>query len=365
MDALYAVEGTVRGILPPFVKDGFQVQSGTVIILPESENGTSSVKRWRDGYKWSASRVYGPFLVYRQIQNVTLESGEPVDEPSPTRVKSKNSGAKRSSGAKPGIEPVYERTLKTNTCIKENGLTKRTISIKGSDGGKYRVINYYKSQDVSRLEMRMRHPMVALRTSRDEGAVELFQTPTESELLKVVVEKECGGREGLAKLLAESLTPEMMTWSDNLDPARNLAVVEEPESFVWDVTTFVPQAVENLYRKYMDPTLEYPYQVLDGSARPIHIEPLRPRPMTRILARPRPSGPPPPRPFGFINRPPAYRPYTYGAQLFAPGNPPPARPGMHPPHPQQHPWSTYPPHQQHHPHYPLPHYPPYPPPPHT
>ncbi|KAI9339028.1 Gti1/Pac2 family-domain-containing protein [Obelidium mucronatum] len=69
-DALLVIEACIKGHLRPFDKPptemaSLPIRSGTVMVLTDSSNG---VKRWRDGVKWSPSRAYGPFLVYRQIE---------------------------------------------------------------------------------------------------------------------------------------------------------------------------------------------------------------------------------------------------------------------------------------------------------
>ncbi|ORY40375.1 hypothetical protein BCR33DRAFT_363167 [Rhizoclosmatium globosum] len=79
VDAVYVVQGTLKGVLPAFRGNSddmasVKVRSGTVIVMPEKG---LSVKRWRDGIKWSPSRAYGNFLLYRQIE--TKNTNEPGD----------------------------------------------------------------------------------------------------------------------------------------------------------------------------------------------------------------------------------------------------------------------------------------------
>ncbi|KAJ3106916.1 hypothetical protein HK100_003668, partial [Physocladia obscura] len=136
-DALAVIEATIAKILVPFTGSSvdmsqFKVRSGSVAVIPES---CRFVKRWRDGLKWSPSRAYGPFLLYRQIE----------------AVKEKASPSEKLHGpsAIPGVEPLFtSKTLKAGTQIVDNGLTKRSISMKGSDGQRYRVISYYTPRDV-------------------------------------------------------------------------------------------------------------------------------------------------------------------------------------------------------------------------
>ncbi|ORY43970.1 hypothetical protein BCR33DRAFT_232432 [Rhizoclosmatium globosum] len=79
--------------------------------------------RWRDGRRWSPSRINGPFLMYREV-----EAGSPT-------------------GARKDIAGTRERF--DTTCFRAGtrgvvgGLVKRTVTLEGSDGNRYRVINYF------------------------------------------------------------------------------------------------------------------------------------------------------------------------------------------------------------------------------
>ncbi|KAI9330626.1 Gti1/Pac2 family-domain-containing protein [Obelidium mucronatum] len=171
MDALLVVQGTIHGVLKAFKGDAddmasVKVRSGTVIVMPE--NGTS-VKRWRDGLRWSPSRAYGPFILYRQIESVDSSSNASV-------LSSDNAHSEVSphSVTVHGLEPTYStKTLKEGTQIAKTGLTKRTITIPGSDGQKHRVVSYYSSADVlamtSRREQAKNHHMLPSLTSSGTG----------------------------------------------------------------------------------------------------------------------------------------------------------------------------------------------------
>ncbi|KAJ3093826.1 hypothetical protein HK100_006399 [Physocladia obscura] len=137
-DALAVIEATIAKILVAFTGSSvdmsqFKVRSGSVAVIPES---CRFVKRWRDGLKWSPSRVYGPFLLYRQIESVNEMASPSEKLHGPLAI--------------PGVEPLFtSKTLKAGTQIVDNGgLTKRSISMKGSDGQRYRVISYYTPKDV-------------------------------------------------------------------------------------------------------------------------------------------------------------------------------------------------------------------------
>ncbi|KAI8828891.1 Gti1/Pac2 family-domain-containing protein [Chytriomyces cf. hyalinus JEL632] len=137
-DALLIVEGCIRGIListdktPIDLEEEIPIRSGSIVVFEESS------KRWRDGRRWSPSRVHGPFLLYREVEPTS--TGPEPRKSKPTHILDTRI---------PGLEPTYScKTLKQNTRLVEEGLTKRTITLKGSDARRYRVISYYARQDV-------------------------------------------------------------------------------------------------------------------------------------------------------------------------------------------------------------------------
>ncbi|ORY26282.1 hypothetical protein BCR33DRAFT_726411 [Rhizoclosmatium globosum] len=132
-DAVILIEACIRGILTPFNGGrGIAIRSGSVVVFPE---GTGHITRWTDGERWSSSRSHGPFLLYREIESDRGETKELIEEE-----------------VIPGLEPPFnERSLKVNTRLVANGLTKKTISMTASDGLKYRVVCYYNRDEVSYL----------------------------------------------------------------------------------------------------------------------------------------------------------------------------------------------------------------------
>ncbi|KAI8616164.1 Gti1/Pac2 family-domain-containing protein [Chytriomyces sp. MP71] len=186
MDALLIVEGVVRGSLLSMDKAPIDfaqimtIRSGSVVVFEESS------KRWRDGRRWSPSRVHGPFLLYREVEPT-------ASRPAPRKVKPTHIMDTRI----PGLEPTYSvKTLKPNTQLVEDGLTKKTITLKGSDGRTYRVISYYARQDV----IDMYFPP----TAREESH-STFTTPSEAPQLKTMLEDKSLD---LSALLAQSIDVE-------------------------------------------------------------------------------------------------------------------------------------------------------------
>ncbi|KAI8614902.1 Gti1/Pac2 family-domain-containing protein [Chytriomyces sp. MP71] len=164
-DAVILIEACIKGTLRAF--DGVRgspIRSGSVIVFCEGKSGRST--RWTDGERWSPSRAFGPFLIYREIESTRVnneitegnETNEPIFQ---------------------GIEaPFNKRTLKPNTRIVNGGLTKRTITMAGSDGNRYRVISYYFREDVYHLFGESEGMLF-----RQGHPVNPLETPTQSRLL--------------------------------------------------------------------------------------------------------------------------------------------------------------------------------------
>lgn len=71
LDALYLIEAAKMDMIPqvmerfsPFERQRY-IRSGSVFIWNENK---SNIKRWTDGRKWSASRVSGQFLSYKEMK---------------------------------------------------------------------------------------------------------------------------------------------------------------------------------------------------------------------------------------------------------------------------------------------------------
>ncbi|KAJ3240202.1 hypothetical protein HDU78_002394 [Chytriomyces hyalinus] len=159
LDAQILVEAVIHKLIEPvfnmpLVMSGLSIRSGSVIVFPERKD-QAQLSRWRDAFCWSASRMNGPFLLYREI------------EPSEKAVRKQMVGGLRSLSASPlssAPPPALSRSgrqarstlfatssLRKNTKLVPDGFAKRTIVITGSDGGKYRVISYFYPSDVEHI----------------------------------------------------------------------------------------------------------------------------------------------------------------------------------------------------------------------
>src|SRR5262245_50893919 len=78
-DAIKLFEACRQGLLPRIQrrlaeKERQAIRSGSVFVWDEREAG---MRRWTDGKSWSASRVSGSFLTYREMEG-KRGSGFPV-----------------------------------------------------------------------------------------------------------------------------------------------------------------------------------------------------------------------------------------------------------------------------------------------
>lgn len=96
------------------------VRSGAVFVWDETESG---IKRWTDGRHWSPSRINGLFLIYREVE---------------PRKKISSNGSSEDK-----IEYV----------IKDDGLTKKAISITTLSGTKQHLVSYYSRDYLAKNSM--------------------------------------------------------------------------------------------------------------------------------------------------------------------------------------------------------------------
>ncbi|KAI9338234.1 Gti1/Pac2 family-domain-containing protein [Obelidium mucronatum] len=177
-DALLVIEGCIHGTLRTFTgAANTLIRSGSCFVFSDT---SVQMKRWRDGERWSPSRAHGSFLLYREVESTrhaVATSSNNTEPQFQAKDPSSSFGAAANQNI-PGLEPSFsEKTLKPNTRILPDGLTKRTISMFGSDGQKYRVISYYTRKDVVHFFGFPHH----------QGIIKL-KTPTEVPILRKFLE---------------------------------------------------------------------------------------------------------------------------------------------------------------------------------
>lgn len=144
-DAITLFEACRLGLLPRVCrrlseKERQQIKSGSVFVWDEREAG---MRRWTDGKSWSASRVSGSFLTYREMEG-------------------KRSGGNTSFPHRSGITPDGSRGSDDGENgnddqpdgyrYKPDGLMKQSFSITTSSGSHLHLISYF-----SRIQHQQQH----------------------------------------------------------------------------------------------------------------------------------------------------------------------------------------------------------------
>ncbi|KAJ3098283.1 hypothetical protein HK100_005133 [Physocladia obscura] len=108
-DAVIIVEACVSGMLP---------------CIPPNKFGNLCFRS--DGGNWTTSKLNDGFLLYRETESSIGPSQSPADK----------------------CLMFAAGSLKANTRLVPGGMAKRTISLAGSDGDRYRVISYFYPHEV-------------------------------------------------------------------------------------------------------------------------------------------------------------------------------------------------------------------------
>ncbi|KAF6839967.1 cAMP-independent regulatory protein pac2 [Colletotrichum musicola] len=133
-DAIKLFEACRLGMLPRVQrrlseKERQNIRSGSVFVWDEREAG---MRRWTDGKSWSASRVSGSFLTYREMEG---------------KRGSGFGGGRRGAGKTPdsgrGSDEDQEDGEPEGYRYKADGLMKQSFSITTSTGQHLHLISYY------------------------------------------------------------------------------------------------------------------------------------------------------------------------------------------------------------------------------
>lgn len=138
-DAIKLFEACRLGVLPRVQrrlseKERQSIKSGSVFVWDEQEAG---MKRWTDGKSWSASRVSGSFLTYREMEG---KRGGGQFIPPPARVPA---GQTPDSGKGSDEDLEMDGDGPDGYRYKPNGLMKQSFSITTSAGRRLHLISYY------------------------------------------------------------------------------------------------------------------------------------------------------------------------------------------------------------------------------
>lgn len=149
LDAIYLFEACRNGRLPRVQrrlseKERQLIKAGSIFVWDEREAG---MRRWTDGKAWSASRVSGSFLTYREMEGKKSIS-------STTALNSDDE-----SNSESGIISISQDGFK----YKANGLMKQSFSITTTTGTKLHLISYYPRShtNLSKLKTPSLDPMLS------------------------------------------------------------------------------------------------------------------------------------------------------------------------------------------------------------
>ncbi|KAF2258117.1 hypothetical protein CC78DRAFT_432072, partial [Lojkania enalia] len=154
-DAVLLFEACRIGLLPRVQrrlseKERQQIKSGSVFVWDEREAG---MRRWTDGKSWSASRVSGSFLTYREMEG---KRGGSTFTPAPV--------PKRPSGKSPDGSATGDSDGEgpDGYRYKPDGLMKQSFSITTSSGQHLHLISYYarSSPEANNLQQPTQDPQL-------------------------------------------------------------------------------------------------------------------------------------------------------------------------------------------------------------
>lgn len=120
-------------------KERSSIRSGSVFVWDEREAG---MRRWTDGKSWSASRVSGSFLTYRELESKRKSNSRGSNNPHDLSSEDTDS-SESYHPAKKSLSPTTEQCR-----YKHGGLVKQSFSITTTTHQKLHLICYYTKADV-------------------------------------------------------------------------------------------------------------------------------------------------------------------------------------------------------------------------
>ncbi|OQE28288.1 hypothetical protein PENSTE_c003G08612 [Penicillium steckii] len=220
-DAIILFEACRIGLLPRVQrrlseKERQSIRSGSVFVWDEREAG---MRRWTDGKSWSASRVSGSFLTYREMEG--KRGGGSVSQTSVSRTgktpeSTRGSDEDRGDGTDEGPDGYR---------YKPDGLMKQSFSITTSTGQHLHLISYYSRSHPSAANLQQPTTDHALRQVRPQKGLYPESTVNDQQNLPVVT------RGPMAGATAFPITPHPMgTYARNTQPSYT------SQSYAWPPT---------------------------------------------------------------------------------------------------------------------------------
>lgn len=214
-DAIILFEACRIGLLPRVQrrlseKERQSIRSGSVFVWDEREAG---MRRWTDGKSWSASRVSGSFLTYREMEG--KRGGGTVPQSSVSRPgktpESRGSDDDRGDGTDEGPDGYR---------YKPDGLMKQSFSITTSTGQHLHLISYYSRSHPSAANLQQPTTDPALRHVRPQKGLYPESTVNDQQNLPVVTR---GPMPGAA---AYPITPHPMSAFPRTAPGHSQAYTQ-------------------------------------------------------------------------------------------------------------------------------------------
>lgn len=161
-DAILLFEACRLGLLPRVQrrlseKERQQIRSGSVFVWDEREAG---MRRWTDGKSWSASRVSGSFLTYREMEG---KRGSGFTNTAPRG----KLASKSMDGSRTGDSDQDGEDGPDGYRYKPDGLMKQSFSITTSDGRHLHLISYF-SRSAGNVSLKQPSTDVQLRNIRPQ-----------------------------------------------------------------------------------------------------------------------------------------------------------------------------------------------------
>lgn len=163
-DAIILFEACRLGLLPRVQrrlseKERQQIKSGSVFVWDEREAG---MRRWTDGKSWSASRVSGSFLTYREMEGKRGGNGYSGNQ-------ARKTGRASPEGQKNGDADDQDADEGPDGYrYKPDGLMKQSFSITTNSGQHLHLISYYSRSHPTAQPLKQPSTDPALRTIRPQ-----------------------------------------------------------------------------------------------------------------------------------------------------------------------------------------------------
>lgn len=185
-DAIILFEACRIGLVPRVQrrlseKERQAIRSGSVFVWDEREAG---MRRWTDGKSWSASRVSGSFLTYREMEGKRGGGSVSVARAGKTPESTRGSDDDRGNDVDDGPDGYR---------YKPDGLMKQSFSITTSAGQHLHLISYYARSDPAAPNLRQPSTDPNLRHVRPQKGLYPESTVNDQQNLPVVTRGPMAG----------------------------------------------------------------------------------------------------------------------------------------------------------------------------